>query len=281
MPIFEVHQHGPVTEIVMGPTLFGRPVFPFRAYLVDGLLIDTGPPINQAQMAAFLREHRVEQVVNTHHHEDHAGLNAMINQQLGLTPLVHESAVALLADLPPIQRYRQITWRPAANSRTRAIGAVVETNRYRFEVLHTPGHADDHVVLHEPNEGWLFSGDLYIADRLKLLRREEDPHVMLESVALTLEADFDTLFCAHRGIVANGHAAMGRKHANMAAFRDEVRRLHAMGLGPVEILRRLMGREDRVMAWLSEGDFTRLNLVEACLPGWAGPPKTSPRPRST
>jgi hypothetical protein len=73
---------------------------------------------------------------------------------------------------------------------------------------------------------------------------------------------------------------MGRKHANMAAFRDEVRRLHAKGLGPVEILRRLMGREDRVMAWLSEGDFTRLNLVEACLPGWAGPPKASPRPRS-
>ena len=151
MPHFEIRHHGPITEIVMGPTLLGRQIFPFRAYVVDGLLIDTGPPVNQAQMAAFLREHRIEQVVNTHHHEDHAGLNAMINAQLGLTPLAHPLAVPLLADLPPIQLYRQLTWRKAANSRTAPLGEWLETPSYRFRVLHTPGHADDHIVLHEPS----------------------------------------------------------------------------------------------------------------------------------
>jgi glyoxylase-like metal-dependent hydrolase (beta-lactamase superfamily II) len=218
-----------------------------------------------------LREYRVEQVVNTHHHEDHAGNNALINEQLGLTPLVHPLAVPILANLPPIQFYRKLTWRTAPNSRTSALGEVVETQRYRFRVLHTPGHADDHVVLHEPDEGWLFTGDLYIADRLKLLRKEEDPHQLMASIAHTLDADFDRLFCAHRGPVADGHAALARKHAYLAAFGEQVRDLHARGLAPGEIVRRLLGREDQVMAMFSAGDFTRRNLVEAFLPGWPGP----------
>lgn len=287
MPHFQVHTHGPVTEIVMGPTVLGKQIFPFRAYLVDGLLIDTGPPINQAEMAAFLREHPVDQVVNTHHHEDHAGLNAMLNTQFGLTPLAHPLAVDLLADLPPIQLYRRATWRSAANSRTAPVGDVVETPRYRFQVLHTPGHTDDHIALYEPNQGWLFSGDLYIADKLKLLRREEDPFKMMDSLALMLRGRFDTVFCAHRGPVSDGHAALARKHAYMATFRDQVRTLHDRGLDETAIVRQLLGREDLLMATVSAGDFTRRNLVKAFLPGWPGaramparPWRTAPTPRS-
>jgi glyoxylase-like metal-dependent hydrolase (beta-lactamase superfamily II) len=277
MPYFQVHTHGPVTEIVMSPSLAGRPLFPFRAYLVDGLLIDTGPPISRAQMAAFLREHRVEQVVNTHHHEDHAGNNALINAQLGLVPVAHALAVPLLAELPPIQLYRKLTWRSAPPSRVAAVGDTLTTPRYRFEILHTPGHADDHIVLHERNEGWLFTGDLYIADRLKLLRREEDPHVMMTSLERALAADFDRIFCAHRGPVSDGHRAMTRKLDSMAEFGHRVRELHAAGLGAREIMARLMGREDRFMATFSAGDFTRQNLVEAFLPTWPGP---APMPKA-
>ena len=279
MSLFELRTHGPVTEILMGPTLFGRPVFPFRAYLVDGLLIDTGPPVNRAQMAAFLREHPVAQAVNTHHHEDHAGNNVLLNA-LGVTPLAHPAAIPLLAALPPIQFYRRITWGSSADSRTAPVGTWIETPRHRFRVLHTPGHADDHLVLHEPDQGWLFSGDLYIADRIKLLRLEEDPFVMMDSLATTLKLEFDTVFCAHRGPVADGHAAMARKHAYMAEFGERVGELHARGLDERAILQRLLGREDALMATLSAGDFTRRNLVQAFLPSWPGPLR-SPTPRRT
>lgn len=255
----------------MGPTVMGRLAFPFRAYLIDGLLIDTGPPNQAAQMAAVLKEFPITQVVNTHHHEDHAGNNALVQRRLGITPQAHPAAIATLAALPPIQVYRKLTWGVAANSTAQPLGAVVETPRYRFDVLHTPGHADDHVVLYERQEGWLFSGDLFIADKHKLLRPEEDPFVMMSSLEAALSLDFGTIFCAHRGEVEDGRSALARKHVYMAETRDTVLELHQRGLSESEIVRRVFGREDWFMRAFSGGNFSRKNLVEAFLPTWAGP----------
>lgn len=277
MPLFEVRHHGPVTEFLMGPTLFGRPLFPFRAYLVDGLLIDTGPPVNRREMARMLAEFPVRQVVNTHHHEDHAGNNALISELMGLTPAVHPIGVPLLQDLPPIQLYRKLTWGESLSAPAAALGEWVTTPRHRFRVVHTPGHAPDHVVLHEPEAGWLFTGDLYIADSQKLLRPEEDPHVWAESLAKALALDFDTVFCAHRGVVSRGHAALARKHAFLGELRERVLALHGQGLGEREIARRLLGRED-FLYYFSSGDFSRRNLVTAFLPHWAGPAPLPSRP---
>lgn len=255
----------------MGPTVLGRLAFPFRAYLVDGLLIDTGPPNQRDHMAAVLREYRIDQVVNTHHHEDHAGNNALIQARLGLTPQAHPAALPVLAALPPTQVYRRLTWGVAANSTAQPLGAVVETPRYRFQVHHTPGHADDHVVLFEPNEGWLFGGDLFIADKHKLLRPEEDPHMMIASLETALALDFGTIYCAHRGEVTEGQAALARKHLYMAETRDTVRELHTRGVPESAIIRHVFGREDWFMRAFSLGNFSRKNLVQAFLPTWSGP----------
>jgi glyoxylase-like metal-dependent hydrolase (beta-lactamase superfamily II) len=268
---FEVRQLGPITEFLMGPTVMGRLAFPFRAYLVDGLLIDTGPPSQQSHMAAVLREFKIDQVVNTHHHEDHAGNNALIIRELGITPQAHPLAIPVLANLPPIQLYRRISWGQAENAPAQPLGATVRTPRYEFQVHHTPGHADDHVVLYEPNEGWLFGGDLFIGDKHKLLRPEEDPFQMMSSLESTLALGFDTIFCAHRGRVDNGKPALARKHAYMVETHETVQALHTRGLPEEEIVRRIFGKEDWFMRFFSQGDFSRKNLVEAFLPGWNGP----------
>ena len=38
-------------------------------------------------------------------------------------------------------------------SRGQPIGEWVETDRYRFQVIHTPGHSPDHICLFEPEQG--------------------------------------------------------------------------------------------------------------------------------
>lgn len=276
MPVFEVRQHGPITEFLMGPSVLGRHVLPFRCYLVDGLLIDTGPPNQAADVAKLVRELPVRQVVNTHHHEDHAGNNALITSLTGITPRAHALAVPLLATVPPIQLYRKLTWGEARDSVVEPLGEVLETERYAFRVLHTPGHAPDHVVLVEPSEGWVFSGDLYIHDRLKFLRHEEDPHQLIGSLEALLGEQVGTLWCAHRGPVPDGRAAIARKAANLRELGAQVRALHDRGLPPREIVRRLIGREG-FLSYFSAGDFTSGNLVRAFLPDWGGPAPTPTR----
>jgi glyoxylase-like metal-dependent hydrolase (beta-lactamase superfamily II) len=273
---FEVRRHGPITEFVMGPAPLGRPLLPVRCYLVDGLLIDTGPPSQARDLAHVLREFPVRQVVNTHHHEDHAGNNALITATLGLRPRIHPLGVPLLADVPGMGLYRRVVWGMPPNSAAEPLGDLVETERHRFRVVHTPGHAPDHVVLVEPDEGWTFGGDLYIHDKLKLVRRQEDPLQQLASLERMAAEPVGTLFCAHRGPVADGAAALARKRAHMAETRDAVRALHAAGREPAAIARQLFG-PGRLVSLFSAGDFTSLNLVEALLPGWPGPAPPGPR----
>lgn len=279
MPVPRLRQHGPVTEITLDATWAGRSIYPFRAYFVDGLLIDTGPPRQAAGFAAAMQHLGVEQAVNTHHHEDHAGNNRMLVDRFGVTPWAHAMAVPLLERLPPIQLYRRVTWGAAEDAPARPLGEWLETPRYRFRVLHTPGHSPDHIVLHEPNEGWLFGGDLYIADRLKLLRREENPHVLLESIDKALETPFETIFCAHRGVVADGHAALMRKRDFMGEVREQALALHERGLDEGAIAKKLLGSSD-FLELFSTGDFSRINLVRAFLPGWRGPARMPERGRS-
>lgn len=274
--------HGPVTELVVDPArrgpFAGRPVFPFRCYVVDGLLIDTGPPRAWEVLAPLLVELGVTQVVNTHHHEDHAGNNRALNAR-GLVPLAHPLAVSRLADLPRIQAYRHWVWGEAEASVAAPLPEVLETPRYRFRVLPTPGHCEDHVCLVEPDEGWVFAGDLYLGDRLKLLRREEDPLAMRASLSLVLDGPVGTLFCAHRGKVEDGRAALTRKRDYLAELQASACERHARGETPARIARALLGPEDGLY-YISGGDFSRRALIEALLPGWPGPgPVPGPRRR--
>lgn len=48
------------------------------AYVLDGLLIDTGPPVVGPQLRRLLADLDLLQVVNTHAHEDHVGNNELL-----------------------------------------------------------------------------------------------------------------------------------------------------------------------------------------------------------
>lgn len=278
MAFVSVSRHGPVTEIVVDPArrgpFAGRPVFPFRCYFVDGLLIDTGPPRAAGVLAPVFAELGVKAVVNTHHHEDHAGQNAAFNAG-GIVPLAHPLAVERLARLPRIQAYRHWVWGEAEASETAPLPEVVETPRHRFRVVPTPGHCEDHVCLVEESEGWVFAGDLYLGDRLKLLRREEDPLAMRASLERVLEGPVGTVFCAHKGVVKEGRAALTRKRNFLTGLQEAALERRARGETPERIARALLGPED-ALYYISGGDFSRRALIEALLPGWAGPAPVPP-----
>ncbi|MHA1362383.1 MAG: hypothetical protein ACTSP1_07580 [Candidatus Freyarchaeota archaeon] len=52
--MIEVNCFGEVTQIKMSREVDGRPVYWTSAFLVDGLLIDTGPTLTAEELVEFL-----------------------------------------------------------------------------------------------------------------------------------------------------------------------------------------------------------------------------------
>jgi len=256
--------HGPIICLTLARTAFGRPLYTVKAFWVDGVLIDTGCPATAREMLAWARAHDVREVVNTHHHEDHSGGDLLLQRALGLPIHAPAPSVPLLAHFPHIQLYRRIVWGLPHSATVAPLGNVFETGRYRFEVIPTPGHCPDHVCLFEREQGWLVSGDLYIGDRQKYVRRDEDIRLQIESLRRVLALGPKLLVCSHAGFIEDACGALERKASFWEGIGEQARALRAEGVSIPEITHRLLGSEGR-MTQVSRGHFSKANLVRSLL----------------
>src|SRR2546426_167354 len=129
-----------------------------------------------------------------------------------ITPLAHPNGVSRLARADPHpQLSRRVAWGARRPAPAAPLGDDVATPRFRFRVIHTPGHATDHVALFEAERGWLFSGDLYLAPRLRYLRADEDVYAMMDSLRRGLALEPPGLFFQPRGGAGPGAAGVRGK----------------------------------------------------------------------
>jgi len=257
-------EYGPITRIHLARTAFGRPLYTVEAYLVDGLLIDTGCPATGPELVAWCRGRNVRQVVNTHHHEDHSGGDSALQGALGLPIAAPPEALPILADFYRLQLYRRVIWGRPGSVAAEPLGGVVETDRYRFEVIPTPGHCPDHVCLFEREQGWLFSGDLFIHERVRYLRADEDALGTLESLRRVLALRPRLLVCSHAGLVEDGCGAIEHKIAYWERLAEQARALRQEGLLLREVTDRLLGTEG-LMTHLTRGHFAKVHLIRSLL----------------
>lgn len=261
--MIQLRRAGPVTQIAMARSVLGRPLFVACAYFVDGLLIDTGPPVTSHEMERTLDRIPVEAVALTHAHEDHGGANLQL-QARGVTPLAHPLAIETLAH-PPYQRpYQRALWGRLPASDAAPIGDEVATRAFHFRVIQTPGHSPDHLSFFEERTGWLFAGDLYLSAYVKVLRQDENPHQTIASLRSILALPVTTLFCASGKIIEDGRAALQRKLDFMERLRDEAHDHRIKGMDSRRIRLELLGRE----TWwplVTGGHFSKQNLIDALL----------------
>ncbi len=257
--------YGDVRYFRMARTFLGRALYWTGVYLVDGLLVDSGPPNLARDVRRLVSELGVRQCVTTHYHEDHSGNHALLAGALRITPLAHAVAAGRLAqrDAAP-QLYRRLAWGVREPARVAALGEWLETPHHRFQVIHTPGHAPDHVALWEPRRGWLFSGDLYLAPKLRYLRADEDVHAMIESLRRLIALEPAALFCQHRGQVEHGGTRLRHKLEFLLELGERIQTLRRRGLDEAEIARALPGSDLFWRLWTG-GDFSKRNFVTAFL----------------
>lgn len=154
--------------------------FTSNAFLVDGertVLVDAGNDFD-----AVGRIDALDAIVLTHTHSDHIG---------NIVPIVEEFDVEVWGFDPNHELVDHAI----------GDGDNVLIGDEQYDVLHTPGHKNDHVCLHAVDTGILFAGDLVFANggfgRTDL---PEGDHVKLvESIEYLLSSVDDTLSTMYVG----------------------------------------------------------------------------------
>jgi glyoxylase-like metal-dependent hydrolase (beta-lactamase superfamily II) len=258
--------YGDITRFDLGRTFFGSGYYWTTAYLVDNILVDTGCAFSAPELVAVLADVPLTHVVNTHTHEDHIGGNGPLQRQRdGLEILAHPLALPVLADPrggQPLHVYRRVMWGWPEPSQGRAVsdGDVIETERYRFQVVYTPGHSPDHICLYEPQRGWLFTGDLFVGGQDRALRAGYDIWGIIASLKRIAALPATTLYPGSARVRDNPAQALADKIAYLEEFGENVLALHRTGKGVSEIVRAVSGGP-MLIEFVTLGHFSRRRLI--------------------
>jgi glyoxylase-like metal-dependent hydrolase (beta-lactamase superfamily II) len=236
------------------------------AYLVDGLLIDTGCSYTSKELLAFLAGMNVTRAVNTHFHEDHVGGNRDIIDGLGIEIYAHPDSVPLIAKRPELYPYQEMVWGYPEPSHVKAVPRVVRTDNYSFAVMETPGHSVGHIALAELTRGWFFTGDLFARENPKFIRPEENIGAIMASMRMILDAAGErfVMFTSVGKIVEDGRAALTASLEYLSGLAGTVNKLKGEGLAAEEIVTRVFGGEHN-FAQLTNGQYSSLNLVRSLM----------------
>jgi glyoxylase-like metal-dependent hydrolase (beta-lactamase superfamily II) len=254
---------GEVEAIRLGFGPIGPPLMSVFLYVVDGLVIDTGQHNMQKAVIDLLGEKKLDQVLLTHHHEDHSGNASAICRQHHIEAYGHPLGVEKMATGFRILPYQRFIWGRAETISLLPLGPVVISNRYNLVPVHSPGHSKDHTVFWEKNYGWLFSGDLYLGPKIKFFRSDENIIEQIESLKKVLKLDFDALFCAHNPCPQNGKSKLKQKLQFLEDIVGQVQNLKTAGITPSAIYRQVDPGIDKWVKLMTMGNVSFVNMLRS------------------
>ncbi len=261
--MFKERRIGPIIQFRLARRLFGRNLYFTAAYFVDGLLIDTGFHYSAHNFFENLRHKSVEQIVNTHSHEDHVGANYLFQTHLGLKAKAHSAAIDLIRNPPAkLKLYRRVVWGVPESAATVPIEQEIETENYTLKVIGLPGHSEDHIGFFEPDQGWLFGGDLFLSVKVKVLRYDENIYKIIDSLKKAIKLPVKMYFCSSGKILTRPIYYLKLKLEFYENVQYNVLKLRQEGFKLKKIRDEVLGREE-VLTYLSQGEFSKINLVKA------------------
>lgn len=272
------------------PLLFGEL---FTAICYDGLLIDPGSPRMRRSLARHLRrlpKKRICAVVATHHHEEHVG-NLNWAADTADVPLYLSSQTARLLASPwrlPWVRAAIIGQPEPLRPPFEVLQNSIHAIHGDLEVIETPGHCDDHIVLYDRRDKVLIAGDAFMGSYFATPNPDVDSRKWIDTLERLLSLDIEVLVEGHghvhtlrpdfpeiRGVVIreDPHQALEKKLLYLRWLREQIESGKREGLGPcaVEATCFPWGRgrawesfsKNELIRILSLGHFSRSELVRS------------------
>lgn len=229
-------------------------------YNVDGMLVDTGPESRIEQYQKWFLSQDIRQVVLTHNHEDHSGNAPWIQENLDVPIYLHPGAISYAHEEGAYPEYRVKMWGHRRRFEPKPMPEKLTTNKYTFEVLDTPGHTIYHNSFYEPEQGWLFTGDLYLGTKLFVCFLEENIRQTISTIESFMKLEFDTIFCAHAGVIENGKYKLGKKLNYLKELQEQVIGMRNQGLTDREIDDKINGFKLSITE-ISCGEWSSYNII--------------------
>ena len=180
------------------PLLFGEL---FTTVLYDGVAVDPGSPKMRKSLERHLSrlKPKITKVIATHAHEEHIGNLNWLSRLTGAPLFVSEMTAQFLRPFKklPWVRATIIGQPPNLEEPYQCLGATVDTLTRQLEVIATPGHCDDHIILYDPKEKLLLAGDAFMGSYFATPNPDVDSRKWLLSLERLMELDVEILVEGH------------------------------------------------------------------------------------
>ena len=194
---------------------------------------------------------RLDLILNTHWHPDHAGGNAAVQAETGCE-IVGPEEVRRIAPL----------------DRVVAGGETVMLGETALEVTATPGHTLGHVVYRSVADGEAFVGDTLFALGCGRLFEGTAGQMFDSLAALAAWPDETRVWCAHEYTASNARFALSLDdRAEMRAHAEGIFAARARGEATVPTV---LGVEKRFNPFLTARDAAEFGARRTAKDGFAG-----------